>query len=145
MPEQIEALLWLQLESEKETQKSCCRCLMLRQLPHGGLHRKPNWKKQNSLLVIVFEYQTSIPRSRRATNENIATKFSKSPVCCDEKIPARILWLTVCKVLVAKKFRVDFTIKNWWRSDIIFLSIDPGIKHFIVCHFVLIHIRNKYL
>ena len=42
-------------------------------------------KKQKSLLVIVFEYQSSIPRSRRATNKNIATKFSKSPVCRDQK------------------------------------------------------------
>ena len=29
------------------------------------------------MLVIVFEYQTSTPGSRRATNKSIATKFSK--------------------------------------------------------------------
>ena len=28
--------------------------------------------------------------------------------------------------LVAAKFRVDFTIKNWWRSGILFLSNDAG-------------------
>ena len=52
--------------------------------------QKTKLKKQNSMLVIVFEYQTSTPRSRKATNKIIATKFSKSPVYRDQKVPARI-------------------------------------------------------
>ena len=87
----------------------------------------------------MFEYQTSIFRSRRATNKNIATKYSKSLVCRDQKVHARCL--TVCKVLVATNFRVVFPIKDWWRSDLIFFSIDPGTKPNIDCHSVLIEDR----
>ena len=40
------ALVWLQLDSESETQKMSCRCLMMRQLPLGGLHKSQTEKSK---------------------------------------------------------------------------------------------------
>ena len=92
----------------------------------------------------MFVYQTSKPCSRKAPNKSIAKNFSQSLVLFDQKVRHRIQSPTVCKVPRMTKFRVGFTIKNWWHSSIIIHSINPGTKPFIDCHFVLFESRNKY-
>ena len=113
---------------------------MLRQLRLGKIYKEPVWKRQNSLLGIVFVYQTSIPRSKKASNKKVATKFfevtsvarpnssSSDPVSCrfqnsrGEKIQA--------KFHNQELVPVQFNISQH--------------RPFIDCHSVLIESWNKY-
>ena len=90
--------------------------------------------------MIVFEYQTSI-RSRRATNKNIATKFSKSPVCRNPKRLDPVSYYL-------QGSRDDRNQGGFYNQELEafrynFSQHRP--RHlFVECHFVLLEIRNKY-
>ena len=90
--------------------------------------------------VRISDFKSAFIKGHKQKYSNEVFKITSA---ARPKIRPRMLCPTASKVPEVQKFSGGSTVKNWFRSSIIFPSIDSGIKPFFDCHFLLIEAQRS--